>query len=108
MAGGRHAAGTRHVLRHDRRVAGNEPAEELRGEAAIDVVAAAGAVADDQPELLALVEIRDRIGAGGQWQEHKGREHGGDDDCERRHGDSLVIVIVLSQSPVTGVILYRS
>ena len=42
------AAGSRHVHRDDGRVAGDVAAEKFGGEPAVEVVAAAGAVADDQ------------------------------------------------------------
>ena len=60
---GAQASGARHVLHDHGWLAGNVPAEMARKQPPIDVVAAAGAVADDQLDLLALVEFGDRIGA---------------------------------------------
>src|SRR5262249_15541894 len=46
-----------HVLHHDRRVAGNVLRKMPRQDAGVGVVAAAGAVADDQVDVLAAVEV---------------------------------------------------
>ena len=56
-------ARARHVLHHDGRIARNVAPDMARDQPAIDVVAAAGPIADDQVDLPALVEIGDRIGA---------------------------------------------
>ena len=61
VAGGLVAAGARHVLRHDRRVAGNVAADVPRDLARIGVVAAAGRRADHDGDLLAPVEFLDGI-----------------------------------------------
>ena len=60
---GRHqiAAGSRHVLRHDGRIAGHVLAEETRHQPRISVIAAAGRRADDDGDRLAPIELRDRI-----------------------------------------------
>ena len=60
---GRHqiAAGSRHVLRHDGRIAGHVLAEETRHQPPISVIAAAGRRADDDRDRLAPIELRDRI-----------------------------------------------
>ena len=58
------AAGAGHVLRHDGRLAGNVRADEAAEHAGIEVVAAAGAVADDEGDALAAIEVGDVVGAG--------------------------------------------
>ena len=63
---GRHeAAAARHVLRHDRRLARDVPAQELRSRPTVQVVAPADAVADEHAQRLAAVEVLDRIGTDG-------------------------------------------
>ena len=62
------AARAGHVLRDDRRISGDMLAKEFGGEAGVEIVSAADAVADDQSDLLACVEIRHRIGAGLAWK----------------------------------------
>src|SRR5262249_4466900 len=57
------AAAAGHVHRHDRGIAGHVAAQEFGGEPAVDVVAAAGAIADDHAHGLAAIEVGDRIGA---------------------------------------------
>ena len=52
----RHAGGARHVLHDDVRIAGDVAAVVPRQHARIDVVAAAGGIADDQRHGLAVVE----------------------------------------------------
>ena len=78
------AAGARHVLRDHGRLAGNLLAEEAREQLGIDVVAAAGTIADDQPHGLAAIELGDvvrlRRCAGGADSQHsrkgcKGPKH---------------------------------
>ena len=56
------AAGPRHVLYDDGRIAWNMPAEMARHQPREQVVAAADPIADDQGDGPALVEIRDRVG----------------------------------------------
>ena len=51
------AAGARHVLHHDHRVAGNVPIHMPRNGARIDVEAAAGCIADYKIDGLAGVEV---------------------------------------------------
>ena len=60
--GGAAAAGARHVLCDHRRLAGDVLAEITREEFAIDVVAAARAIADDQAHGLAAIEVGDVVG----------------------------------------------
>ena len=60
---GAQAAGAGHVLRHDIGVSGDVLAEMARQQPAVEIVAAADAVADDQIDGLALVEILDAVGA---------------------------------------------
>src|SRR5439155_9903514 len=55
------AAGARHVLRHDYRVAGDVAAEFAREQPRISVVAAARRAADVEVDLPAAVELRDGI-----------------------------------------------
>ena len=52
------AAGAGHVFGNDRRIAGNETSHVPRQQTRIDVVAAAGAVADGEVDVFALVEVR--------------------------------------------------
>ena len=53
-------------------VPGNVAAEMARDEPGIDVVAAAGRIADDQRQRLALIEI---LGASGRGQHGERGEH---------------------------------
>jgi hypothetical protein len=76
----------RHVLGHDRRIAGNELHHVARGEAGIDIVTAARAGRDDEPHLLALVEIGDRFGgkrgmARGKKRDTRGGNKGTAGEC---------------------------
>src|SRR5262249_44583093 len=68
------AAAAGHVHRHDRRMAGDVPAQKFGGEPAVDVVAAAGAIADDHAHGLAAIEVGDRIGV----HDRRDDEHGGE------------------------------
>jgi hypothetical protein len=52
---------SRHVLRNDRRLTRNVPAEMARDHAAVEIVAAAGGVADGDGERLAREELLDRL-----------------------------------------------
>jgi hypothetical protein len=72
------AAGARHIVDDDRRLAGNVLAHVLSQKTAVDVVAAAGAVADDHGDRLAFVEIFHRIGA------RLAREGSRDQQCRHR------------------------
>ncbi len=81
---GAQTAGARHVLHDHVWIAGNVPAEMSGEQPSIDVIAAAGAVADDQLDLLALVELGDRIGARIRERKHERRRR--DDDPQ--HGAS--------------------
>ena len=72
------AAGARHVLDHDARLAGDVPRQMPRECARIDVVAAAGIAADDEFDGFAGEEIL-RGGGGG----HECREDGGERDPTR-------------------------
>ena len=62
IVGGAHRARAGHVLHHDVRIAGNESRHVAREQPHVDVVAAAGVVADDDVDALALVEIGDCVG----------------------------------------------
>src|SRR6516162_9157146 len=55
--GGGNARRRRHVLNDDRRLPGNMPGEVSREEAPGKIVVVADGVADDQSDLLVLVEI---------------------------------------------------
>ena len=66
------AARTRHVLHNGRRCAGHVPRDVAREQARIEVIAAARAIADNDRQLLAAVEICDGIGVGGQDRDEKG------------------------------------
>jgi len=74
VVGGAQAAGARHVLHHDIGIARDVAAEMARQQARDDVVTAARPVADDQIDLLALVEIlHRRLGprGGGKADRHE-------------------------------------
>jgi hypothetical protein len=86
MVGGAEPARRRHVLRHDRGIARDVVAEMAGDRARIDVVAAADRGRDDQPHLLALVEIGDRIGTGG------GRDQSGEGERGKTGGEHGVLV----------------
>jgi hypothetical protein len=64
VIGGREAASRGHVLHDDGRIACNVLAHVPRHQARLGVVAAAGARANDEADLLAGVELRDRLRAG--------------------------------------------
>jgi hypothetical protein len=71
------AAGALHVLGQQGRIAGNEPAHVAGEHAGIDVVAAAGRVADIDLDGLAPVEIGDAVGPAGDDRpepEHQGAD----------------------------------
>jgi hypothetical protein len=70
------AAGAAHVLRHDSGIAGNMLAEVARHQPSIGIVPAAHAVADDERQGLAFVEILDS-GGGSGLRRNSGEEHGG-------------------------------
>ncbi len=74
-------AGARHVLRHDGRVAGNVTTDIPRNQPRISVVAAAGRRADDEVDVLALVELLDGV----LGVRARGREAGEDDQRARAH-----------------------
>jgi hypothetical protein len=71
MLRGAQAAGAGHVLHDDRRTARNVLAHVARQQASVDVVAATGVETDRKRDGLALVEILDTLGAGGQRGSHK-------------------------------------
>src|SRR5262249_58092852 len=62
------------VLNDDAWIAGDMLADVAREHARIDVVAAAGSVADDQIDPLALVEIGNVVGARRRHGEHERTE----------------------------------
>ena len=62
----------------DVRIAGDVAADVARDQPRIDVVAAAGAVADDQGDLLALVEIGDAVGGGAVDRASRDRRNAGE------------------------------
>ena len=68
------AAGAGHVLRHDGGMARNVLAEMARHQPSIGIVAAADAVADEERDSLALVEVLDAGGASGLRRSY-GVEH---------------------------------
>src|SRR6185369_5484820 len=68
MVGRCKATGARHVLRHDRGIARDMASEVATHGTRIGVIAGADRGADDKPQLLALVEVADRVGAG-RWTE---------------------------------------
>src|SRR5262249_9177287 len=71
-------AGTRHVLRYNRRIAGDEAAHVTRERPSINVISSAGAVADVKINRLALVEARWilRVRDGAERQNHDGADYG--------------------------------
>ena len=77
-------AGARHVLRQDRRIAGQMARQEFRDQPRIEVVAAARPIADQHADGLAAVEVGDRIGARAVGAP---REHGesGNERCDPVH-----------------------
>ena len=77
MVGGEHAAGARHVDGDHARRAWNVPADVLRDRAGIDVVRAAGRIADDHADGLAGVERCDVLRRG------RGAARGENGDCNR-------------------------
>src|SRR5215469_12443032 len=66
---GPNTAGARHVLHHDVRIAGNVRGEIRREGERVGGVAAARPGAEDPVDLLALVEIGDRVRARCAWTE---------------------------------------
>jgi hypothetical protein len=61
VVGGDDARRLRHVLHDDGRLAGDVSRQVLHQQAAADVIVVADGVADDQANLLVLVEIRRRL-----------------------------------------------
>ena len=97
----RDAAGARHVLRHDGRLARNVLAEMARQQPPIEVVAAADAVADDERDGLAACRSPRRLR---RWRmAAKCRARAATRDCERfvrviaagRPGESWLIACAL-------------
>src|SRR5262249_19541064 len=72
--GGAQAAGAGHVLRDDRRIARDVPAEVARDHASVGVVAAPGAIADNEGDVAAAVEIGERIGTRARERQDEGDE----------------------------------
>ena len=72
--------GARHVLRHDRRIAGDEAPDVPRQRPSIDVIPTASAVADVKINRLALVEtqwiLRVRVQGGAERQKCGGADCG--------------------------------
>ncbi len=64
IVGGGDAPAARHVDDHHRRIAGDVFPDEARQQAGVLVIVAAHRGAHDEADLLALVEVRDRIGRG--------------------------------------------
>jgi hypothetical protein len=67
------SSSARHVLRHDRRIAGHVLAHVARKCASVEIIAAAGAEADRQSDILAAIEVGDALGSG-RFNEHSRRE----------------------------------
>ncbi len=83
-----HRAGAGHVLHHDRRRSRHVLAEMLGEQPRHGVVAAAGAEADLDGDLAALVEVRHRIGTSSRNDGGRGeqRRQGADPIGTRHHG----------------------
>src|SRR3954466_5367914 len=77
MIGSSQAARARHILHHDVWLARDMPAEMARHQPAIDVIAAAGSITDDQAHLPAAIKVRNRISARGLRREHQRCHHCG-------------------------------
>ena len=75
VVGGGEAAGRRHVLHDDGGIAGDVPADMARHQPRLGVVAAARRRADDQRDLLAGVELGDRLGDAGGAASAQHRRH---------------------------------
>ena len=78
VIGGEHAAGARHVDRNDARRARDVLADVLRDEAGVDVVRAAGRIADDHADGRPGVEGRDVLRRRGAARAENG-------DCNRSY-----------------------
>ena len=76
------AAGARHVLYDDGRIAGDIPADMARQQATKDVEAASRPIADHERNGFALVELFDGLRARGLSRERGGRETRGDPSPE--------------------------
>jgi hypothetical protein len=61
VTGRAQAAGARHVLNHDPRLAGDVLAEVIRDHARVEIEAAAGRIAGDQRHGPALVKLGDGV-----------------------------------------------
>src|SRR5215217_678644 len=84
MVGGRDGPGARHVLHHNAGTARDVACKMARNQAAPEIVTIAGRRADDQADLLALVEIFD-------WLSRYARRHGNDrqqQDTSEKHACS--------------------
>ena len=73
------ATDARHVLRDDPGIARNVFRQQVGGEPGVDVVGAAGVVADDQVDLLALEELLGGLGLRRRGQPNSGERHQGDE-----------------------------
>src|SRR5262249_27631410 len=72
--GGAQAAGAGHVLRNDRRIARDVPAQMARDHARISIVAATGAIADDEGDVPAAEEFAERMALGARGRQEEGEE----------------------------------
>ena len=97
------AAGAFEVLRHQRRIAGNMPAEMPADHPRIKVISAADAVADIKVDGAALVEIAHRVGES-RAERNQTHEHGqcgglaGDNFADRRLDRSEPVDLVAHSS----------
>ena len=78
MVRGAQAAGPRHVLHHDRGVAGNVAAEISRDQPRAEIVAAAGTIADDHIDGPAAIKIGDRLRTDRAGEEESRQHRDGD------------------------------
>src|SRR5262249_5753122 len=67
IIGSPNMAGTRHVLGHDRRLAGNMAGEMARDDARVGIEPASDPGADDELDVLAALGIRLSGGRRGKW-----------------------------------------
>jgi hypothetical protein len=87
FVGHREAAGARLVRRHHNRVPGNVLAEIAGDKARIFVIAAAGTRADENLDLLALIEIRDGLRRGSAGNRiDRSQRRGADDHASEHRG----------------------
>ena len=101
-----HAARAGHVARDNVGVAGDVPAEVAGEQPGIDVIAAARRRADEDGHVLALVEVRDRIGRGAPGRNKpKENQHAEKRASQLANHESLPCEAIVTGNACDGLLL---